>query len=64
MPGPEGLDLTFAAAAGRTYQVEFSDSLESPNWTAIGSPVSGLNRMATVTVPTPASRAFFRIRIQ
>jgi hypothetical protein len=64
VPGIEGLELTFAAASGRTYQVEFTDSLESPNWTAIGTPVSGLNRMATVTVPTPVTRAFFRIRIQ
>lgn len=62
--GPEGLDLIFAAASGRTYQAEYTASLESPSWTAIGTPVTGQNRMATVTVPTPTVRAFFRLRIQ
>jgi hypothetical protein len=62
--GPEGLDLVFAAASGRTYQVEYTASLESPSWTAIGTPVTGQNRMAAVTVPSPTVRAFFRLRIQ
>lgn len=62
IPGPEGLELRFAAQSGVSYQVEYTRRLESPEWIAIGSPVTGTGRMASVLVPTPVVGAFFRLR--
>lgn len=51
------------AIPGRTYQVEHTSSLETPDWQAIGAPVTATQSSVTWSHPAPAgaSRGFYRV---
>ena len=56
--------FTWLAPAGQSYQMEYKDDLSAPNWTAIGSPLTGTGAPLTFTnsINLSAER-FFRLRI-
>ena len=51
--------LSWPSAAGRTYQVEFSDDLI--HWQKIGNPVPGAGSLLSNTHSTDARRGFYRV---
>lgn len=58
--------LKFFGAAGITWQVEWSDSLESGAWQALGSPVAGKGEEIEVSDPgalVSSSRRFYRLHL-
>jgi hypothetical protein len=59
----EGARVHFGAYAGRTWQVEATDSLSSPNWTVVGDPVVGNDVIQDVLDPRPRNdRRFYRVK--
>lgn len=57
------ITLTWSAAAGQTYQLQYKTSLSSTTWINLGNPVTASNSTVTVTdtiVPGPAQR-FYRV---
>ncbi|KAB2673409.1 MAG: hypothetical protein DVB31_03710 [Verrucomicrobia bacterium] len=60
-PAAGGIDVTFAATAGKTLQLETSPSIAAvPDWKPIGDAIAGDDHLHTVTAPTD-STAFFRL---
>jgi hypothetical protein len=58
------LVLTWPAAAGQSYQLEFTDDLAAPAWTPVGSPVAGPGGSLTLTNEFGISpERFFRLRL-
>jgi len=56
--------LTWPAAAGQTYQLEYSDDLTSPVWTPEGSPVTGTGASLTLTNDFDGSpQRYFRLHL-
>jgi hypothetical protein len=62
----DSFSLTWASVPGKTYQVETSQSLLSPDWTTLGSPVTATATISALTLPlAPADeRRFFRVKVQ
>jgi alpha-tubulin suppressor-like RCC1 family protein len=61
---PSGFSLSLNAATGKTYVLEYTDSLEAPTWISLGS-AAGENQVITVSDPAPAdSHRFYRVREQ
>jgi Tol biopolymer transport system component len=59
-----GLTLNWMAAPGRTYSVQFKNSLDDPSWqTFAGTPVINGNQ-GQLAVPTDQSARYFRIVVQ
>lgn len=61
----ESFSFTWASVPGKTYQVETSQSLLSPEWNPIGSPVTATTTTSALTVPlAPADeRRFYRVKV-
>jgi hypothetical protein len=56
--------LTWPGVAGQTYQLEYKDDLADPNWTPLGSPLTGTGSTLTTTNDFgPADQRFFRLRL-
>jgi hypothetical protein len=58
-----GFVFSFAAANNRTYTVQFTDSLLSPNWQTITN-LPGNCSVATIHDPTTHAQRFYRVSIQ
>jgi hypothetical protein len=56
--------FTFATVAGQTYQVEYSDSLNSATWTPLGGPITGTGNSVGITNGITSPQRFFRLNIQ
>jgi len=60
VPAGNNATLTWPAMPGKSYQVQFTDSLINPNWVNFASGVAIVGNQGSVTVPaTPATR-FYR----
>jgi len=56
--------LNWTGIAGQIYQLEYKDDLSAPNWTPVGSPVTGNGGMLSATNSFGASsQRFFRLRL-
>jgi hypothetical protein len=55
--------ISFPTQTGFAYQVEFKNSLTDPNWTPLGSPVSGNGAVRSVSDSTPPSNRFYRVHV-
>jgi len=54
----------FATAVGRTYQVDYSDTLAENSWLALGSPIAGTGGVVTITADIRLSaHRFYRVRV-
>ncbi|MGH7967858.1 MAG: hypothetical protein ACREIC_03930, partial [Limisphaerales bacterium] len=61
-----GIQLSWVAAPGLTYQVEYKTDLLQPNWTPIGSAFVATNSTASFTDPEGSASApqrFYRLRV-
>jgi Tol biopolymer transport system component len=59
-----GLTLTWGAVVGRTYSVQYKNTLDDPAWQPLtGSPVINGNQ-GQMAVPTDQSTRYFRIVVQ
>ena len=55
--------LTWESVAGRSYRIEFKESLSDPAWSPLGPDVTATATATTATDPAaPAPRRFYRIR--
>jgi hypothetical protein len=58
------LRLSWPAAIGQTYQLEYKNNLTDPAWTSLGNPVTGTGASLTATNNFGAStQRFFRLRL-
>lgn len=58
------LMINWAGVQGQVYQLEFKDSLTTPNWTPVGNPVTGTGGTLTLTNAIDAStQRYFRLRL-
>ncbi len=58
------LTLTWSTEAGGIYQLQASASLNTPNWTNLGSPVTATNGTLTFTDSvTNAPQRFYRVSL-
>jgi subtilisin family serine protease len=58
--------ISFDTVSGKTYRVEYKDSLEDATWLALGSDVPGTGSGVQVTDPgavTAHARRFYRVRL-
>ncbi|MEQ2007980.1 MAG: hypothetical protein ABMA26_14380, partial [Limisphaerales bacterium] len=58
-----GPRLRWPTAVGKTYVVEVSTALVSPNWVAIATGVVGNGRDIEFQTPPPAGPRFYRVRL-
>ena len=53
--------VTFAGIPGRTYSIQRSDSLVTPDWATIGSaPANALGQINFTDTSPPGGQAFYR----
>jgi hypothetical protein len=58
-----GWKVVFAAAQGHVYQIEATDRFgPAAEWSPVGEPVTGANRLVEVTIPSDGAARFFRLR--
>ena len=56
--------LSWPAATGQTYQLEYKDDLTDPTWTPVGSPMTGTGGTLTITNSAGDSpQRFFRLEL-
>ena len=56
--------MSVSTISGRTYLLEYTDSLSSTNWIAL-PPLNGNGAVQTLTDPSPAAaQRFYRLRIE
>ena len=56
--------LTWTAAPGKGYRVQWKDSLSDPDWNDLNSPISVLGATGTTLDPVPtANQRFYRINL-
>jgi hypothetical protein len=56
------LSFSWPAASGQTYRVQYTDTLESPDWTSITPDLTGAGSPLSVTVPVSgAPQRFYRV---
>lgn len=54
----------FGTITGRTYQVEYSDTLADNSWLALGSPIAGTGSVISITADIRlAAHRFYRVRV-
>jgi hypothetical protein len=64
-PEPGLLRLTINATPGRSYRVEYKDSLDALAWTPLGSPRAALSGFLVFDLNVgPEPQRFFRVRIE
>ncbi len=56
--------LTFTAIRGRTYRIEFKDSLDAPDWTPLTATQTAAGGSVTVNLGGTLPQRFFRIRLE
>ena len=62
--GRTNIVLSWPTLSGLQYQIEFATNLNSANWQALGSPLSGNGNSLSVTNPLlPWVQAFYRLKI-
>lgn len=56
--------ITWSAAPGRSYQVEYSLDLTSPTWTALGTPITATDAaMSTTDESVTEPQRFYRVSV-
>ncbi len=61
---PGGVSVTFRSVPGRSYQLEATDTLESPEWQSVGSPILAGGGSAQVSdAPRGSARRFYRVHL-
>ncbi len=56
--------VSWTSIPGRTYQIEYTDDLSTPNWTALGPPIIGNGDPLTLTNNSSLStQRFYRLRV-
>lgn len=56
--------LEFSTVATRSYQVEWTDSLDAGSWSPLAPPVAGTGELRQLTDPTPVQQSrFYRLAI-
>jgi uncharacterized repeat protein (TIGR03803 family) len=59
-----GIELSWYSVAGQSYQLQFTDSLNSTNWIDSGSPTLATNGTTTVTDSVnPTAQRFYRVAL-
>ncbi len=56
--------LTFSALPGRTYRIEFKDSLDAPEWTPLDATYTATSDVVAVNLRGTLPQRFFRIRLE
>jgi hypothetical protein len=56
-----GLTLTWTTFPGKTYQVQYSTNLSSPNWFNLGSPSNAASSTESVTDGFTNAQRFYRV---
>jgi hypothetical protein len=60
--GTGNTTITWSAVDGVTYQIQYKDDLNAPNWTVLGSvTASGSSASFTDTTNPPPPQRFYRI---
>jgi hypothetical protein len=64
LPQPNGgLVLTWSAAPGQAYQVQYNDDLTQPAWLDLGIPLTATNVTAASSDVTTNRARFYRVRL-
>ena len=59
------IELTWSAAPGQTFQLQYKSNLASANWTNLGSPVTATGgTMSATDTPGPDQHRFYRVIVQ
>lgn len=59
-----GIELSWHSVAGQSYQLQYTDSLNSTNWIDTGSPTLATNGIAIATDPANlASQRYYRVAL-
>ena len=53
--------LSWPAAKGRTYRVQYKNHLDDASWVNLSAYISVINNRAQITVPAPQSMRFYRV---
>jgi hypothetical protein len=62
---PGLLRLTISVTPGRSYRVEYKDSLDAPAWAPVGGPRTALSATLVFDLNIgPEPQRFFRVRIE
>jgi hypothetical protein len=63
-PSGTNIVLSWPAAAGQIYQVEYKNDLNATTWTTLGSPITGTGAPLVITNDlTGSPQRFYRIRL-
>ena len=57
------LQISIPTQNGYTYQLQYNTDLTNPNWTSLGSPISGDGSVHTVSDPIAGAR-YYRVQVQ
>jgi streptogramin lyase len=64
-PTNGGIELTWSAAPGQTFQLQYNSDLGSTTWTNLGSPViATTGTMSATDTPGPDQHRFYRVIVQ
>jgi hypothetical protein len=55
------ISMRWNVIAGHSYQAQYTDNLETPNWISLGAVIPAAAGQITVTDPIAANRRFYRI---
>ncbi|HEX4122847.1 MAG TPA: choice-of-anchor tandem repeat GloVer-containing protein [Verrucomicrobiae bacterium] len=59
-----GVEMTWSAISNQTYQLQYSTSLGSTNWSDLGSPATATNSsLSALDFPVPDLQRFYRIKL-
>ena len=59
------IELTWSAAPGQTFQLQYNSELASTTWTNLGNPVTATNgTMSATDTPGPDQHRFYRVVVQ
>lgn len=59
--GTANATLTWSALEGRTYQVQYKDDLDAPEWSVLGNVTAGSVTVSFSDTTGPAPRRFYRL---
>jgi hypothetical protein len=54
------ITISFPTQAGGTYQIQYKTNLTDPNWTSLGSPVTGTGGFVSVQDTVSGATRFYR----
>jgi hypothetical protein len=58
------IQISFPTQSGYSYQLQYKNNLTDPNWTSVGSPVSGDGTVKSVSDAATLSNRFYHVQIQ